>query len=142
MKHERAILLPKEDAERRKARVVRISTFLCGLDAEKPWELVVRPFRRTRSNQQNRALWGLAYKILSEETGNDPEDLHEYFLGEWGGWEVLEIMGQKRKVPKKRSSALNTTDFSDFFSFIQQRSAQTVGVYIPNPDPEYWSQVA
>lgn len=92
-------------------------------------------YRKRRSDEQNKALWGLAYKILSEATGNDPDDLHTFFLGEHFGWETIDVMGQKRRVPLKRSSKLTTVEFAEFFDFIQRRSAETVGVYIPDPDP-------
>ena len=96
-------------------------------------------YRKRRSQDQNAALWGVAYKTLSDATGNDPDDLHTFFLGEWAGWEVVDVMGQKRRVPKRRSSKLTTAEFSEFYAFIQQRSAETVGVYVPDPDP-FWNQ--
>lgn len=92
-------------------------------------------YRKRRSDEQNKALWGLAYKILSDATGNDPENLHTFFLGEYFGWETIDVMGKKRRVPIKRSSKLTTVEFAEFFDFIQRRSAETVGVYIPDPDP-------
>ena len=92
-------------------------------------------YRKRRSQDQNAALWGVAYKTLSDATGNDPDDLHTFFLGEWGGWETVQVMGQVRRVPKRRSSKLKTVEFSDFYAFIQQRAAETVGVYVPDPDP-------
>jgi len=92
-------------------------------------------YRKRRSQDQNAALWGVAYKTLSDATGNDPDDLHTFFLGEWGGWETVQVMGQVRRVPKRRSSKLTTVEFSDFYAFIQQRAAETVGVYVPDPDP-------
>lgn len=92
-------------------------------------------YRKRRSQDQNAALWGVAYKTLHDATGNDPEDLHTYFLGEWGGWETIDVMGQKRRVPIRRSSKLTTVEFAEFYAFIQQRSAETVGVYIEDPDP-------
>lgn len=95
----------------------------------------VGEYRKRRSQEQNAALWGVAYKTLSDATGNDADDLHEFFLGEWGGWETLDVLGQKRRVPRRRSSKLTTAEFSDFYAFIQRRSAETVGVYIPDPDP-------
>ena len=95
----------------------------------------VSEYRKRRSKDQNAALWGIAYKTLSYSTGNDPDDLHTYFLGEWSGWETIDVMGQKRRVPIKRSSTLSTVEFAEFYAFIQQRSAETVGVYIPDPDP-------
>jgi hypothetical protein len=107
------------------------------LPHDKAWEVLVRPFRKTRSNLQNRALWGIAYKLLSEHTGHEPDELHEYFLGEFGGWEVKDFFGQKKRVPKIRSHNMKTLEFSDFYAFIQRRAAETVGVYIPDPDPMY-----
>lgn len=122
--------------------IQRIGAFLCALPADKAWQVTVSAFKKTRSSQQNRALWGVAYKVLSDATGNEPEDLHEYFLGEWGGWDVIEVMGQKRRVPLRRSSKLSTLEFKDFYEFIQRRSAETVGVYVPDPDPNYWMHAA
>jgi hypothetical protein len=95
-------------------------------------------YRKRRSDDQNKALWGVAYKTLRDATGNDPDDLHTFFLGEWAGWEVVDVMGQKRRVPKRRSSKLTTAEFAEFYAFIQQRSAETVGVFIPDPDP-FWN---
>lgn len=92
-------------------------------------------YRRRRSQDQNSALWGVAYKTLSDATGHDADDLHTFFLGEWGGWETIDVLGQKRRVPIRRSSKLTTVEFSDFYAFIQRRAAETAGVYIPDPDP-------
>jgi hypothetical protein len=92
-------------------------------------------FVKRRSQDQNAALWGIAYKTLSDATGNDADDLHTYFLGEWAGWETIDVMGQKRRVPLRRSSKLTTAEFSEFYAFIQQRAAETVGVFIADPDP-------
>jgi hypothetical protein len=102
----------------------------------------VGEYRKRRSDDQNRALWGVAYKTLHDATGNDPEDLHEFFLGEFFGWKVRDVMGQKRKVPMRRSSKLSTVEFADFYAFIQQRSAETVGVFVPDPDPLYFREAA
>lgn len=138
-KRPHTIILPKEDEERRRARAARVFTYLCGLSCDKAWELTVELFRRTRSNQQNRALWGLAYKVLEEETGNDPDDMHEYFLGEHTGWVTRTVFGRKRLVPRKRSHDMSTLEFVEFFDFIQRRAAETVGVFIPDPDP-FWRE--
>jgi len=96
-------------------------------------KVTVGQYRKSRSVQQNRALWGIAYKALSESTGNDAEDLHQYFLIEYHGSEVIEVMGQKRKVPLKRSSTMTTSEFSDFYQFIQRRAAEN-GYYVPDPN--------
>lgn len=133
----RTIILPRETAETRRARIARIAAFLGQLPIEKPWELIVQQFRRSRSSQQNRALWGLAYAMISEATGYELEELHEYYLGSFFGWTVKTMFGQKKRVPNKRSSKLSTVEFAEYFDFIQRHAAQNLGLYIPDPDPDW-----
>ncbi len=127
-------VIPKTD----RARIAdNLRAFVMTALPGKEIRVEVCEYRKRRSDDQNKALWGLAYKILSDATGNDADDLHTFFLGEFFGWEVIDVMGQKRRVPIRRSSKLTTVEFADFFAFIQQRSAETVGVYIPDPDPHW-----
>src|SRR5438309_1180982 len=77
----RTIVLPREDSVRREIRAKRIATFLAGLDPRRPWEVIVRPFKRTRSNQQNRYERGVACLLLSQAVGYEPEEVHEYLCG-------------------------------------------------------------
>ena len=108
-------------------------SFISGLPDSREWVIKVEQFRKRRSNPQNRSLWGIAYKALSEATGNDPEDLHTFFLGEWSGWEVIDVMGQQRRVPVRRSSKLTTEEFGQFYEFIQRRAAEC-GYNVPSPN--------
>lgn len=117
----------------RERQIQRMARFLDALSLDQAWEVIVRPVKRKRTCQQNRALWGVAYEALRQATGNDPEDLHEYFLGERFGWEIREVMGKKKKVPRRRSSKMSTTEFADFYAFVQQRSAE-MGYYVPDPN--------
>ncbi len=108
--------------------------FLSRLPAEKAWQVEVKPHSAKRSDQQNRYLWGVVYATMEDATGHDADDWHEYWLGEWGGWEVVEMLGQKKRKPLRRSSKLSRLEFSDYVGFIQTRAAQH-GIYIPDPDP-------
>lgn len=110
----------------------RLAQFLTECLPGKQIRVEVGQYRKRRSDEQNRALWGVAYRTLSEETGNDLNDLHEYFLGEYFGWELIDVLGQQRRRPMRRSSKLNTMEFSDFYAFIQRRAAE-FGVYVPDP---------
>ena len=132
-------VLPKIDRER---IADNLRAFVLSALPGKELRVEVSEYRKHRSRDQNAALWGVAYKTLSDATGNDPGDLHTFFLGEWAGWEVVDVMGQKRRVPKRRSSKMTTVEFAEFYAFIQQRSAETVGVYVPDPDPFYWRKAA
>lgn len=120
--------------------------FLSLLDVTKAWRITIGPVKKERSDLQNRALWGCAYKALYDATGNDPEDLHEYFCGEYFGWKETRILSRRRLKPKRSTTrdengkrdVISTRDLSDFYAFIQRRAAETVGVYVPDPDPNWW----
>lgn len=130
--------LPKENRERIADNLRQfVMTALPG----KELRVEVCEYRKRRSDEQNKALWGVAYKTLRDATGHDADDLHTYFLGEHFGWETIDVMGQKRRVPKRRSSKLTTVEFAEFYAFIQQRSSETIGVYVPDPDP-FWNRGA
>jgi hypothetical protein len=118
----------------RERQIERIAAFLSGLAAGKGWTVEVKELVRTRSGQQNRYLWGVAYPaILQHLPGWTADDLHEYCLGECFGWEVIEGFGRKRMRPLKRSSKLSTTEFTDFVADIQMRMAER-GIYVPDAD--------
>lgn len=113
------------------ARDYAIST-LNSLLPEKSWVVSIKERQKRRTDAQNRALWGVAYATIREATGNDTEDLHEYFLGEYFGWEEYDLLGMKRLRPIRRSRKLSTKEFMDFYMFVQARAAQ-IGIDVPNP---------
>lgn len=125
------IVIPKASEGRLKA-VERFATVLYALDADKAWEVRVEEKKRRRSEQQNRYLWGVVYaEMLKHLPGWDAEDVHDYFLGEHFGWEVIEGFGRKRMKPIRRSSRLNKQEFADYIAFIQRKAAE-LGVFIPD----------
>ncbi len=86
-----------------------------------------------RSDQQNRYLFGVVYPaILKHLEGWDKEDVHDFCLGSWSGWERLEGLGRVRLRPLRRSSKLSKLEFVDFLSHIQRTMAEK-GIYIPDP---------
>lgn len=100
--------------------------------------LKVETKQRTRSDPQNRYLWGVCYPTILQAGGEtlsgwDAEDLHEYFLGEHFGWETLDGFGRKRLRPLRRSSKLTRIEFADYVGFIQRKAAE-LGIFIPDPD--------
>ena len=124
--------------------IERIGRYLLALPADKAFTVLVEPYKRTRSDPQNNALWGVAYATLQDATGHDKDDLHEYFCGEFFGWHPRTVMGKKKLSPKRTTTrnaegkrdVISTAMFMDFYAFIQQRAAETVGVYVPDPNEE------
>lgn len=107
------------------------------LEVEKAWRITIEEMKSTRSTAQNSFLWGVCYPALLQGGGEalrgwQASDLHEFFLGEMWGWEVIEGFNRKRMRPVRRSSTMTKTEFSDFISFIEAR-AFDMGIVIPEP---------
>jgi len=114
----------------------RIVGLLSALVKEMPLKVTIAEYRRTRTLEQNAYLWGCVYPtILQHLPGWDSHDVHEYLLGEWSGWQVIEGFGRKRMKPLRRSSKLSTVEFSDYIAFIQRYMAEH-GIYVPDPGEE------
>lgn len=126
--------------------IARAIRFVHQLDPGKAHVIKVERWKRERSDLQNRALWGLAYKVLSDETGNEPEDLHEFFCKRFFGVEEYEVLGDVKTRPRRTTTTnedgkrdvLPTDRFAEFFSFIQAFAARELSIMIPDPDPEWF----
>ena len=116
--------------------VARACAYLTALPKDKPWRVVVSEYRPQRSDNQNGYLWATYQDILDRGGemlgGWTKDDLHEFFLIEHFGHEVIEGFGRKRLKPLRRSSKLNKQEFSDFISFIQRRCAE-IGIFVADP---------
>ena len=117
-----------------------ISNMVSRLDPAQSWQITVEAFKPKRSDQQNAFLWGVVYPSILEGGGESlrgwtTTDLHEYFLIEAFGSEVIEGFGRKRHKPLRRSSKLTKQEFSDYLAIIEAKCAE-LGIHIPEPNYE------
>ena len=115
-----------------------ISNMVSRLDPAQSWQISIEAFKPKRSDQQNAFLWGVVYPSILEGGGESlrgwtTTDLHEYFLIEAFGSEVIEGFGRKRHKPLRRSSKLTKQEFSDYLAIIEAKCAE-MGIHIPEPD--------
>jgi hypothetical protein len=114
--------------------IAQIAHYLSTLPASSTFRVEIGEHKQTRSNEQNAYLWGVVYPIILQHLeGWEPDDVHEYFLGEHYGWSPLDGLGTKRVKPLRRSSKLSTKEFSAHVAFIQRAMAEK-GVDIPDPN--------
>ena len=113
--------------------------------------VVVRKWRKDRSNLQNSYLWGVVYDGLHKWSGNDPDSIHSAmkmrFLRKWivmrtwtGEYDddhqkvfverEIETVGSTRK--------LNTVEFNDYCNKIKTMASMDYGVFIPDPNQVDW----
>lgn len=114
----------------------------------KRWKVMISEYHPQRSDEQNAALWAVAYPPLMAHMGlrgeKEREELHEYFCGEYFGWVQYEILGKRKQRPRRTTTrdengkrdVIPKLEFAEFYNFIQARAAQH-GVFVPDPDPEY-----
>ena len=101
----------------------------------KPVEITIGPITKKRSNPQNSYLWGVVYKLISDETGDDAESVHHamrsMFLADTG----------RVVVKVKSTSKLTTVEFQQYVREIQRWAAGFLGLYIPDPNEEemWWT---
>jgi hypothetical protein len=129
------IILPRMCASGTAERACKV---IQALPSDRAWRIEIAEHKRKRSDDQNRYLWGAVYPSIlnagaEQLRGWTAEDLHEFFLGEIYGWEVIEGFGRKRMKPVRRSSKMNTAEFAEYVSRIQQRMAE-LGIYVPDPE--------
>lgn len=145
----RPIIMPAESPEERAKRIQRIAAFLLRLPADKAWELLPRPFKRTRTERQNNAMWGVAYKTLSDYTGYSEPEIHELMCRGHFGEVEDEALGMKRIRPRRTTTTnergerdvLSRAAMSEFYAFVVQKAAE-IGCYIEDPDPQLRTRAA
>ena len=110
------------------------------VNAEKPIEVVMRPFKRNRSLAQNSTLhaWLTAIATAYEEAYGEriaPAAWKEYLKRLYLGGESREVFGEV--VTTTRSTAsLSVGEFQDFLSAIDQWAVDQLQLFLPR-GPDY-----
>jgi hypothetical protein len=124
---------------------------LSRLDPSVPWSITAEPVKNARSQSQNAYLWAVPYRLISEATGYEVEEVHEYMLGRFFGWKDKKVPKTPRNpegvesVPVRttttdehgKRSVLSVDVFSEYVAFIQRFGAMKLGLVIPDPDPMF-----
>lgn len=125
---------------KREAIAQAVAVLVRDIDETKAWQVTVEEFKKPKTSQQTRFLWGVVYPAILEAGGEmlrgwSADDLHEYFLCEIYGAETLEAFGRKQVRPLKRTSKMTRREFMDYLEQLSQRCAN-LGIVIPEPTYE------
>lgn len=119
--------------------------FLDRLPSDKSWRVEVKPFTKSRSNEQCRYLNGVVYATIGAALGFDRDDISEYLCGSYFGWREKPLPGGRcTHVPNRttttdadgKRSVLSVKEFADYVEFCQRFAAEH-GIYVPDPEPMY-----
>lgn len=94
-------------------------------------ELIVDRKKKIRSLKSNNLYWAYL-NIIEEETGEEANNLHEYFKRIFLQPQIIVVLGKEIKIPAS-TTKLTPYEFTTYFDKI---SALT-GVPVPNPDDYY-----
>lgn len=106
-----------------KANSKELTNYLATLEDK---EVEVKPYKKTRTNQQNRLYW-LYLKLISKDTGDIPENLHAYFRRVLLKPKTVSVLNKTIKVPQS-TTKLNKTEFSEYMAKIEQLTE----IQVPN----------
>lgn len=136
----------------KRERALRLAlTILSSLDELVAWKVVVEPVKNVRSASQNAYLWGVPNKMISDKTGYEATEVHEYLCGQYFGWKDKKVPKTPRNpegvesVPVRTTTTdaegkrcvLTTMQFQDYVDFVQRFAAQKLQIIVPDPDPGY-----
>lgn len=122
--------------------LANVISFLGMLPMNKAWKVEVGQYAKSRTTQQCRYLNGVAYKLLSDATGYERDDISEYLCGAYFGWTDKRLPGKRTvQVPRRTTTTddngkrcvLSKQDFADYVAFVQRFGAQH-GVHIPDAE--------
>lgn len=144
-------ILPKSSDLDRSRHIGRVVEHLESLEMGHAWRVTVEELKSERSLKQNAYLFGVAYALISEATGYEKDDLHSSLLGKHFGTKLKRVPKSKYnevgliEVPVRttttdengRRSVLGKMQFAEYVAFVQRFAADKLGVFIPDPDPDY-----
>jgi hypothetical protein len=100
-----------------------------------PYEIKISKYREKRSIDQNSLYW-LWLTCISEETGNDKEDLHSYFKERYLDRHIVRF-GRNYKSCSPSTGALDTAQFTDYLRCIERDMAECGIVLVSPNNPEF-----
>jgi len=95
-------------------------------------KVVVRERHATRSLNQNAYLWGVVYKVISDETGEDSDRLHDIFRTLFLT-EHRSFRGKYLDVVKS-TTGLSKIEMMEYITNIIVYASRELGIYIPSSD--------
>jgi hypothetical protein len=104
------------------------------------WRVSYRPYKPTRSLKANAFWWAAvipAFQQFMRQHGQyfEPEEVHEFFLAKFASRNVIDPKtGEVLSVVGKRSSKMDTTQFSEFVNTCIEWMEERFGIVVSQPD--------
>ena len=129
----------------RELMIAGLAKMLTTIFPGKPVRVTVEIAQPDKTPKQNAYLWAVPYKMLSEHTGFEVEEISEYLCGMHFGWKEKKLPGgrtvevPRRTTTKDENGERDVLKFDDFWKYVRwiQRVGDNQGIRIPDPDKNY-----
>lgn len=95
-------------------------------------QVTVEKIRRKRTPDQNAWYWGVAVKMIAQETGHEPDEIHDALKHEFCPKVLIGNL-----VAAQSTKRLDTIEFGDnMMEKVVRWAAETLHMVIPMPPPK------
>lgn len=95
-------------------------------------DITIQEHKSTRSIRQNSYYWGVLCKVLGQELGYHPDEIHEVLKFKFAS-SYIRIKGEMLRGAKS-TTKMTTKDFKDYIEEIRLWSSSELNIYIPEPN--------
>ncbi len=100
------------------------------------YTITVTKQTRKRSIDQNAMMWWW-WGIIEKSTGQDKNDIHDYFCSRFIDHRIVSFNGKNSNVTG-RTSSLNTKQFGEFLDKVHAEVSTELGIRLPLPNDRFF----
>ena len=93
-----------------------------------------------RTVPQNKLYW-LWINCIAKETGNEANDLHDYFGDKWLPKDQVQMFNNELHVRQRSTTQLTTVQFKEYLDKIQMFASAELGLILPNPEDKFFDEM-
>lgn len=102
-------------------------------------EATLKRYQDTRSARANRYLWGVVYAAIAEDTGQEPESIHEAMKERFlVKTDIVFVNAKTGEMEEHRvvgsSAGLKVSEFYQFVENVRLFAGEWLGLRIPDPN--------
>jgi hypothetical protein len=112
----------------------RVIELIGALNLDKLWQITIEPYRKKRSLSQNALMWVWLEEVVKhvhETTGQDKDDIHEFFKAKFLPARQVEMAGDT--IEYRTTTKLTTAEMSAYMNAIEAWATSELGLLLPLP---------
>jgi hypothetical protein len=105
----------------------KFKQYLTGLNGKRI-QVTVEKIKHSRTNGQNRYLWGVCYKLIADHTGAETDEVHAALKFNFCPKRFIGNL-----VAPSSTAKLDTIAFTDYIEKVRRWAAEELSINIPDP---------